>query len=208
MNKSRGPGRPRGPARGREQILDAARPLFLTDGYDRVSLRAIATRAGVDAALISYYFGSKRGLFAAVMQLTTSPPDVARYALRGDPARVPERLIAGTIAVWDDPERGAALGALFRSASSEPDIARLVRELIERELVAVIADHLGGADASIRASMMASQITGLIFTRYILQTEPLASMPVGELVAYAAPALHASMQRPGARVPPRARRAY
>jgi AcrR family transcriptional regulator len=199
VNKRRGPGRPRGVARGREQILDAARALFLADGYDRVSLRAIAARAGVDAALISYYFGSKRGLFAAVMQLTTSPPEVARYALNGDPTRVAERLIAGTIAVWEDPERGAALDALFRSASREPDIARLVRELIERELVAVIAEHLGGADASIRASITASQITGLIFTRYIMQIEPLASMPARELVAYAAPALRASMARPDTR---------
>jgi len=112
---------------------------------------------------------------------------------------VAERLIAGTIAVWEDPERGSALDALFRSASREPDIARLVRELIERELVAVIAEHLGGADASIRASITASQITGLIFTRYIMQIEPLASMPARELVAYAAPALRASMARPDTR---------
>lgn len=201
MNKRRGPGRPRGAARGRGQILDAARALFLTDGYDRVSLRAIAARAGVDAALISYYFGSKRGLFAAVMQLTTSPPEVARYALHGDPARVAERFIAGTMAVWEDPERGPALDALFRSASREPDIARLVRELIERELVAVIAEHLGGPDASIRAAITASQVTGLIFTRYIMRIEPLASMPAREVVAYAAPALRAGMARPDTRRP-------
>ncbi len=200
MNNHRGPGRPRGVTRGREQILDAARTLFLAGGYDGVSLRAIAACAQVDVALISYHFGSKRGLFAAVMQLTTSPPEVARYALQGDPARVAERLIAGTVAVWEDPARGAALAALFRSASREPDIARLVRELIERELVAVIAEYLGGADARIRAAITASQVTGLIFTRYILQIQPLASMPVRELVAYAAPALRASMQRPDARM--------
>lgn len=45
-------------------------------GYARTSLRAIAQDADVDHALISYYFGSKDGLFAAVNELIFSPPRV------------------------------------------------------------------------------------------------------------------------------------
>ena len=154
-------------------------------------MRAIAAESGVDSSLISYYFGSKRGLFGAVMQLVVSPPDVVRHSLRGDPARLPERIVAEVLATWDDPERGAPLVALFRSAGSDPDANRLVRELIEREVVGAIAEHLGGADASARAGIAASQIAGLIFMRYVLRAAPLATMPADELAACAAPAVRA-----------------
>lgn len=50
----------------RERILDAAEALFAEHGYDGVTLRQIATRAGVDVALASYHFGKKLDLFHAV----------------------------------------------------------------------------------------------------------------------------------------------
>lgn len=51
----------------REAILDAAEALFSRHGYDGVTLRAIARRAGVDVALANYHFGPKRDLFDAVL---------------------------------------------------------------------------------------------------------------------------------------------
>lgn len=50
----------------RERILDAAESLFAEHGYDGVTLRQIATRAGVDVALANYHFGKKLDLFRAV----------------------------------------------------------------------------------------------------------------------------------------------
>ncbi|MEM1387649.1 MAG: helix-turn-helix domain-containing protein [Pseudomonadota bacterium] len=44
-------------------MLDRARALFWARGYSHVSLREIASEAGVDVALVSRYFGSKKGLF-------------------------------------------------------------------------------------------------------------------------------------------------
>ena len=51
----------------RDLILDAAEALFAAHGYDGVTLRAIAKRAGVDVALANYHFGPKRELFDAVL---------------------------------------------------------------------------------------------------------------------------------------------
>ena len=51
----------------RTAILDAAEEQFAKHGYDGVTLRAIARRAGVDLALPNYYFGPKRDLFDAVL---------------------------------------------------------------------------------------------------------------------------------------------
>lgn len=47
----------------REAILESARELFQHKSYNQVGVREIASRAGVDAALVCRYFGSKKGLF-------------------------------------------------------------------------------------------------------------------------------------------------
>ena len=64
-------GRPRkaseaGLADTRELILDAAEDLFSKHGFYGVTIREVAREAGVDTALIHYYFTAKRGLFDAV----------------------------------------------------------------------------------------------------------------------------------------------
>ena len=50
----------------RQAILDAAESLFSRHGFYGVTVRQVATEAGVDTALIHYYFGSKRELFDEV----------------------------------------------------------------------------------------------------------------------------------------------
>jgi AcrR family transcriptional regulator len=50
----------------RASILDAAEDLFSKHGFYGVTIREVAREAGVDTALVHYYFGAKRGLFDAV----------------------------------------------------------------------------------------------------------------------------------------------
>jgi AcrR family transcriptional regulator len=196
VNKARRPGRPPGHTHIREDILDVARRRFLNDGYERVTMRSIATEAGVDAALISYHFGSKRGLFGATMQLTANPPEVLADALAGPLSNLPHRLLRTVLSVWDDTERGAPLRAFATAAVYEPDVARLFREMAEREMITRIAERIGGPDASRRAAVATSQIAGLVFVRYVLRLEPLASMPADELAMRAAPSLGAALAGP------------
>ncbi|MEZ9198615.1 TetR/AcrR family transcriptional regulator [Shewanella sp. 10N.286.54.B9] len=51
----------------REALLCAARVCFLSSDFDKVSIRQIADEAGVNMAMIRYYFGNKLGLFEAMM---------------------------------------------------------------------------------------------------------------------------------------------
>ena len=51
----------------RQSILDAAEALFARHGFYGVTTRQVAAEAGVDTALIHYYFGAKRELFDAVL---------------------------------------------------------------------------------------------------------------------------------------------
>ena len=79
--KTRTRGRPR---RGQEhdggELLDAALACFAEHGFEKTSLRTIAARAGVDVALISYRFGSKMGLWTAVVD-SVANDSVTRMAI-------------------------------------------------------------------------------------------------------------------------------
>ena len=195
MNK-RGRGRPPGRTRIPEQILAVARRRFLADGYDRVTMRAVAAEVGVDVALISYHFGSKRGLFGAAMQLPANPPEILAGALHGPLPGLPERLVRAVLAAWDEPQRAQLLRTFAAAAVADPEVAQLFREMAEREMIARLAERIGGADAARRASLAASQVTGMIFLRYVLCVEPLASMPADELIGRMPPALRAALAGP------------
>ena len=52
----------------RGRILEAALDLFAASGFDGASTRTIAERAGVNLPAIQYYFGSKEGLYRAVVE--------------------------------------------------------------------------------------------------------------------------------------------
>jgi AcrR family transcriptional regulator len=56
----------------REHILTVAEALFAEHGYEGTSVRALAKRAGVNVAMISYYFGSKEKLFEALVEYRAS----------------------------------------------------------------------------------------------------------------------------------------
>ncbi len=57
----------------RAALLEAAHSLFLRYGYRSVSARQVAGRAGVAPAMVQYYFGSKHGLCAAMLEEAIGP---------------------------------------------------------------------------------------------------------------------------------------
>jgi AcrR family transcriptional regulator len=195
MNKrGAGRGRRRGSPDTRAHVLEVARRRFLADGYQAVTTRSIAEEAGIDVALIGYFFGSKRGLLGAALALEANPPDVLRDALRGDPATMPERVLRAMAGAWDHPAYRGSLRAVVEAAIQEPDMGNLVREVVEREMISQLAGQLGGADAPQRAAAFGAQMAGIVFARYILELAPIATMPPDELVRYLAPGLHAALQ--------------
>ncbi len=52
----------------RQQLLDVAERLFAEEGYEAVSIRKLASEAGVNVAMVGYYFGSKDKLFEALIE--------------------------------------------------------------------------------------------------------------------------------------------
>lgn len=197
MNKSStevGRGRRPGQPNTREQILAAARHRFLTDGYEATSMRSIAADAEVDTALVSYYFGSKQGVFGAAMALTANPAQVLAAALVGDLSGLPERVLRALLGSWDDEETGAPLRAMLGGVGRNPAIARVVREVVEREIIGAVAARLRGPHREERAAAFGAALAGLIFGRYILRLGPLVSMSADDMVTTMSPMLAAALQ--------------
>lgn len=184
LNKSRG--RPRGNPPTKALIAEAAKDLFLANGYRGTTVRAVAARAGVDQALINYHFGSKQGLFGATVQLPCTGSLALPDAVAGDRAGLADRLLMAVTDQWDaDPPGPLAL--------QDERLMRVFREYLERELLAAIAEFLGGPDATARAAAAVAILGGLIFTRYLNPLSPMAAMPAADVRALLAPALRAAL---------------
>lgn len=172
----------------RTSILDAARAVFAEKGYDQASIRAIASAAEVDPALVHHYFGTKEKLFLASMDAPINPGELIPEALNGPREEAGERLIRLVLRVWDSPAGAAAIG-MFRSALSNEWTARLLREFIITQILrkAVAELALDPAEAPLRSSLVATQIAGLVTIRYIVKVDPVATMPAEQLVQALAP---------------------
>lgn len=181
-------GRRPGESGTREAILDAARRAFAEQGYDRATIRGIAARAGVDPALVYHFHGSKEELFAAAMQLPFQPSEILPPLLEGDAAGLAERILRLFLGVSDRPG-GSPFVALIRSASTNEQAARMLREFMSREVIGRVARALGVPDAELRATLVGSQLAGLAMVRYVLRMEPLASADHQTVIACVGPTL-------------------
>jgi AcrR family transcriptional regulator len=182
-------GRRPGNSGTREAILDAARRAFAERGYQQATIREVAGMAGVDPALVHHYFGTKQNLFVAAVEIPVNPIEAFITLVSEDRETLGERLLTLFLSVWDRADNRSPVLALIRSAVSEERAAAMLREFITEEILGRIARELGTPDAPLRTSLVASQLVGLIMSRYVIRLEPLASTPPEVLVAAVGPTL-------------------
>ncbi len=182
--RGRRPGRPD----TRAAILAAAREAFAAAGFGGTTIRAIATDAGVDAALVHHYFGSKDDLFVAALALPVDPREVIGAAVAGPAEEAAEKLIRTFLSVWDDPELQPALLATVRR-TLEPGGDTLIREGFLPVVLIPVGERLGIDRPDLRMPLVASQVIGLILARYVVRVEPIASLDRERLVAIYAPTI-------------------
>ena len=192
----RRPGRRPGESGTREAIAGAARRLFAKRGYDRTTLRAVAEVADVDPALVSHFFGSKAGLFAAVTELPVELAEALPSITDGPRSQVGRRLAEFLVGVLEDPEARRSITGIVRAAASEPEAARAVREIVTARVLTPIAESLAADQPRLRASLINAQMVGLIMARYVVALEPLASAPPETIVAAIAPNLQRYLTGP------------
>jgi AcrR family transcriptional regulator len=185
----RGPGRRPGSPDTRGEILEAARREFAAQGYDRTSMRAVARAAGVDPALVHHYFAGKEELLLAAMEVPFDPRTLLASVLEGPREQIGDRLVRAVLAEWDHPERQPRLLALIRTAIASEASSHLLRDGFLRLILDQIASIPGIDDASRRGNLVASQIVGLLMTRYVVGIEPLASTSPDEVAAAVGPTI-------------------
>jgi AcrR family transcriptional regulator len=173
----------------RGAIVTAARAEFAERGYDAASMRSVARRAGVDPALVRHYFPDRGELFAvSVLPPAASPADVAQRIVAGGLPGLGERLLGEILTLWgaDDGERFRATVGLMSGGVDRPRalLAYLGRTVFER-----VAHLLAPDEAALRMSLVQGQVMGLLMMRFVVAAEPIASMPVAELAAFAGPTI-------------------
>lgn len=121
----------------RAQILDAAEARFAVQGFDGTTIKQIAADAGVNSALLYYYFSAKEALYGAVV------------------SRLIERL-AGEMAPVFHSQPGASpdliLAAFIRRQGRTLDANPRLRKLLGRELIDHDAAHAQAAIRHLAAS--------------------------------------------------------
>lgn len=186
--KGRRRGRRPGGTDTRSALLEAARGVFAEQGYDGATVRAIATRAGVDAAMVNHWFGSKEGLFVqAVLQLPFQPEELISRIAAGPPETMGERIVRTFLTIWDS-TGGGHFTALIRSVSSHEQAAHMLHDFFVKQVFSKIAGAVAADDRPLlRGSLVGSQMVGLGIARYVLKFEPMASADVATIVAAVAP---------------------
>jgi AcrR family transcriptional regulator len=101
----------------RNDLLAAGRKLFSQRGYDGASVRAITREAGANLGAVTYHFGSKRGLYSAVLEQGLRPlaTRVRAVAASGGPGL--ERMLG-------------VVRAYFEYLGAHPDLPRLLLQEI------------------------------------------------------------------------------
>lgn len=158
------------------RILDAATRAFFSAGYDRTTIRAVASAAGVDAGLVMHYFGSKQELFRRVIDAAPVP------GVSG----APEQILA-TLADRLASEPVASL-ALLRSMLTSPEAASAVSAAVAR-YQAQIAQAIPADDASLRAAIISAITLGVMVSRHLIKADELATADPAQIISLLRPCM-------------------
>ena len=170
------------------RIQQAAARLFASRSFETVSTRAIAKEAGVDAALIHHYFGSKEGLFQAVLNAAIRPEQLEALVVSESPEDWGRQRVRAADKVWTSPAAPALKAVVRRVLVGHEG---MLREFVTRSLLNRFLSHIEGPETErrLRASLIGSQMSGLVIARHIVGIEPLASLSTDEVADLIGPVL-------------------
>lgn len=159
--------RPRNAVATRQAILDAARERFMAESYEDVGMRNVAKEVGVDAALISRYFGSKEDLFIEALDSCKNGRDLWEGPREDFGRRVAAEVVLGQFEGVDpecDVNRIGGMLMLLRSIGSAKAM-EIVQNRLNPRFFQPLTDWLGGEQSPVRAQLLAAMIMGLAISR-------------------------------------------
>ncbi|MDX2550439.1 TetR/AcrR family transcriptional regulator [Streptomyces stelliscabiei] len=173
--------------RTKAAILRAAQERFAAQGYERTTIRAVASDAGIDPSMVMRYFGSKAHLFDATLAIDLRLPDLTSV-----PAdETAQALVRHFLARWEGDPADDALLVLLRSAVTNEQAAARMHEIFAAQVAPALAAVLGPGLAAHRAGLVSAQLLGLGLTRYLLRLPAVTALTPDEIEAGLAPAIQA-----------------
>ncbi|GAB3105301.1 TetR family transcriptional regulator [Isoptericola nanjingensis] len=171
----------------RDVVLAGARAEFLERGYEAASVRSVARRAGVDPGTVRHWFGDKTRLFTASLGLAAvDPAALVRAAADGPVDGLGERLVRAVVELWDA-DGGTTVRLVIPAVMSDPGLRGLLPQFLGAEILGPIVQRLDVADARLRTALVASQVAGVLLTRFLVPIDPLASLPPERVAALVGP---------------------
>ncbi len=197
MPESRRTGRWRTGQQNKQRIVEVAREHF-KHGYEHATVRAIAADAGVDVAMVYYFFGNKEGLFnAAVIDIPEHPLHQLATLIDDDgDDQIGARLVRRFVELWDEGDTFDPLLTIWRSAADQPLARKLLHDTLAGPVAERVAAVFGVDDAVLRVELVTVHLMGLAFARYQLRIEPIASTGIDELVAWIGPTVQRYLTGP------------
>lgn len=162
----------------KQRILNAARRRFSAKGYERTTIRAVAANADIDPSMVMRYFGSKEGLFAAAASFDLHLPDLASLPRKERGKRLAQHYLR----LWRRDAAGGGLAILLRTAATNEGAAERVREIFREQVLPVVTGASPDAP-SVRAGLIASQLLGMAYCRYIVKMPALTRLDEKVLAA-------------------------
>jgi AcrR family transcriptional regulator len=173
LTEDRPRGRPRDPARD-EAIIEASIDLLLRDGYDRLSMEAVAAAAGVGKATVYRRWGNKAELVIdALASLKPAIDTIDSGTLDGDIELMiaascsphSQRLLQVMVSICSALPREPDLLEAFKTRFTEPRIARIADMLVR-------AQRRGELSPDVDVAMAASLVPSLMLQRVLMTGEP------------------------------------
>ena len=186
---SRRRGRRQGEPVSRDAVLRAAKHRFAVEGYEKTTLRAIASDAHVDPSMVLYLFGSKAELFRESLRLIIDPDVLVAAMAEGDDD-IGTRMVRTYLGIWENPDTATSMVAMLQSATSNSDAHDAFRGFMQSYVLTAVSGVLGGGEqARLRAMLAATNLVGTAILRYVMRVAPLATLPRDDVVKLVAPAV-------------------
>ena len=150
------------PGQRRDQILDAANELFAERPYDEVSIEDIASAAGVTRGLVHHYFGGRKEVYIGLLERLGAQRE---QVLRPPVGRSARARVADSVSRWLDwteANRTIWLATIAHGEDiADPDVRRVVTDLVSRAVALLAAFHADIAEDSPRLRYALECWTGL-----------------------------------------------
>ncbi|GIL27500.1 TetR/AcrR family transcriptional regulator [Actinocatenispora comari] len=181
------------PPRRGAHVLDAALRVIAEDGFAALSMRTVATAAGVSLAQVQYYFRSKDELLAAAFEHVSA--DVVARAEQVDTNGPTREVLRGLLHVWlpldEERERAARVWLAFTAAAATSPTLGPSNAVLDADLRTGFAELLREAqtsgelpvdrDPDLEAALLLAVVDGLVVQSLALPAERRAALLVAAL---------------------------